>query len=96
MKDDTEFKNFHRLLCERFHYEHDEKDWKRDQLSLIEWIEDKTSAVSTIEFLDTQNHQYRTALRQIMAKLAMLLDEDQFASLEDIVKGVGIQPIETP
>lgn len=35
---DSEFKNFHRLLCERFDYTHDDKDWKRDQLSLIEWI----------------------------------------------------------
>lgn len=35
---DSEFKNFHRLLCERFGYAHDDKDWKRDQLSLIEWI----------------------------------------------------------
>jgi hypothetical protein len=35
---DHDFKNFHRLLCERFGYAHDEKDWKRDQLSLIEWI----------------------------------------------------------
>lgn len=33
-----DFKNFHRLLCERFNYEHDERDWKRDQLSLIEHI----------------------------------------------------------
>ncbi|HCF2363374.1 TPA: hypothetical protein NIA63_005499 [Pseudomonas aeruginosa] len=32
------FKNFHRLLCERFGYTHDEKDWQRDQLSLIEHI----------------------------------------------------------
>lgn len=32
------FKNFHRLLCERFKYVHDERDWKRDQLSLIEHI----------------------------------------------------------
>ncbi len=32
------FKNFHRLLCHRFGYAHDEKDWQRDQLSLIEWI----------------------------------------------------------
>ena len=32
------FKNFHRLLCERFDYTHDEKDWRRDQLSLIEHI----------------------------------------------------------
>ncbi|MEI7296643.1 hypothetical protein WCQ02_31255 [Paraburkholderia tropica] len=34
----SDFKNFHRLLCERFGYVHDEKDWQRDQLSLIEWI----------------------------------------------------------
>lgn len=33
-----QFKNFHRLLCERFEYSHDEKDWRRDQVSLIEWI----------------------------------------------------------
>lgn len=38
---DSEFKNFHRLLCERFGYAHDERDWKRDQLSLIEWIAGK-------------------------------------------------------
>lgn len=35
---DHEFKNFHRQLCERFGYVHDPVDWKRDQLSLIEWI----------------------------------------------------------
>lgn len=34
----ADFKNFHRLLCERFDYDHDEIDWERDQLSLIEWI----------------------------------------------------------
>ena len=33
-----EFKNFHRLLCERFGYVHDDEHWRRDQLSLIEWI----------------------------------------------------------
>jgi hypothetical protein len=33
-----DFKNFHRLLCERFGYTHDERDWQRDQLSLIEHI----------------------------------------------------------
>ncbi|PVX75591.1 hypothetical protein [Paraburkholderia unamae] len=39
LQDSThKFKNFHRLLCERFGYVHDEKDWWRDQLSLIEWI----------------------------------------------------------
>lgn len=34
----AEFKNFHRLLCERFGYPHDPVDWRRDQLSLIEHI----------------------------------------------------------
>lgn len=38
------FKNFHRLLCERFDYGHDQRDWKRDQLSLIEWIAKKKEA----------------------------------------------------
>lgn len=33
-----EFKNFHRMLCERFGYTHDEKDWRRDQVSLIEYL----------------------------------------------------------
>lgn len=33
-----QFKNFHGRLCERFGYVHDELDWKRDQVSLIEWI----------------------------------------------------------
>lgn len=37
-RDSADFKNFHRLLCERFGYGHDEKDWRRDQLSLIEHI----------------------------------------------------------
>lgn len=38
------FKNFHRLLCERFGYSHDEKDWRRDQLSLIEFIAAKIAS----------------------------------------------------
>jgi hypothetical protein len=33
-----QFKNFHRNLCERFNYCHDEIDWKRDQASLEEHI----------------------------------------------------------
>lgn len=37
-EDRRAFKNFHRQLCERFGYVHDEKDWRRDQLSLIEHI----------------------------------------------------------
>lgn len=93
VKDNLEFKNFHRLLCERFGYVHDEKDWNRDQLSLIEWIEDKVNSISTIEFLDTQNHQYRIAIRQIMIRLTTLLDEDQFKDIESLVRAIGIEPM---
>jgi hypothetical protein len=39
----VEFKNFHRLLCERFGYSHDPVDWRRDQLSLIEHIASQAS-----------------------------------------------------
>lgn len=38
------FKNFHRALCERFDYCHDEKDWERDQVSLMEWIAKRIAA----------------------------------------------------
>jgi hypothetical protein len=44
---DHEFKNFHRLLCERFDYSHDEVDWKRDQISLIEWIAKRNEEVAS-------------------------------------------------
>jgi hypothetical protein len=40
----SDFKNFHRLLCERFGYVHDEQDWQRDQLSLIEWIASRAAS----------------------------------------------------
>lgn len=38
VREEHEFKNFHRMLCERFDYQHDERDWKRDQVSLVEHI----------------------------------------------------------
>lgn len=34
----SSFKNFHRLLCDRFDYSHDPIHWRRDQLILIEDI----------------------------------------------------------
>lgn len=41
------FKNFHRSLCERFGYFHDEADWQRDQVSLEEHIATQFSHVSS-------------------------------------------------
>ena len=40
------FKNLHRLLCDRFDYTHDETDWKRDQVSLIEWIASRIATLT--------------------------------------------------
>jgi hypothetical protein len=40
------FKNFHRSLCERFGYFHDEIGWQRDQVSLEEHIATQFSHVS--------------------------------------------------
>ncbi len=45
VRDDTHaFKNFHRSLCARFGYTHDEIDWRRDLVSLEEHIAMLTSA----------------------------------------------------
>jgi hypothetical protein len=41
------FKNFHRSLCDRFGYEHDEVNWRRDLLSLEEWIASTKAPVLT-------------------------------------------------
>jgi hypothetical protein len=49
--DSHDFKNFHRLLCERFGYTHDEKDWRRDQLSLIEHIAKQSAGVQGLRIL---------------------------------------------
>jgi hypothetical protein len=53
-------------------------------------------AKGTIDHLDLDNHRLRRAMQKIMARLAELLDEDQFANIESIVKGVGVEPPEQP
>ena len=37
-KAEAAFKNFHRSLCDRFGYMHDPVNWRRDQVSLEEYI----------------------------------------------------------
>lgn len=46
---EADFKNFHRLLCERFGYIHDNVNWRRDQLSLIEHIAKQVELVAQPE-----------------------------------------------
>ncbi|HFO1336927.1 TPA: hypothetical protein ACHIU4_004690 [Pseudomonas aeruginosa] len=72
------FKNFHRLLCERFGYTHDEKDWQRDQLSLIEHIAVAQAQHSVpgefigrlSEFLAQRGATGKALLRELRAMLA--------------------------
>ena len=47
-----QFKNFHRNLCERFNYCHDEIDWKRDQASLEEHIADTRKGLHSKEEIE--------------------------------------------
>lgn len=46
MSDAADFKNFHRSLCARFGYTHDEVHWRRDLVSLEEHIAKKIRASS--------------------------------------------------
>lgn len=51
-------------------------------------------AASQIEHLDVENHRLRRAMQKIMARLADLLDEDQFGNIESIVTEAGVEPPE--
>lgn len=49
-------------------------------------------SVAYVEFLDRQNDSLRRAIHAIMAKLAFLLDEDQFADLDAVALAAGVSP----
>ena len=51
LADEQQFKNFHRNLCERFGYFHDEHDWRRDQVSLIEHIAERMKVGDPVPML---------------------------------------------
>ncbi len=62
-KDEHEFKLFHKRLCERFAYTHDEKDWRRDVVSLIEHI------ASRQDKLIQEKKQLVSALTDVMREV---------------------------
>lgn len=53
---------------------------------------DNHEARGQIEFLDKKNNALLAAIRKVMARLADLLDEDQFKEIEEIVSFAGVQP----
>jgi len=67
----SEFKNFHRLLCERFGCVHDDVDWQRDQLSLIEHIAKRLPDETT----DVRIDNLTRALHAKQAKIDALMLE---------------------
>jgi hypothetical protein len=48
--------------------------------------------VNQFEYLDIKNHILERAMKSVMARLTELLDEDQFAEIEQIVLSAGVTP----
>lgn len=90
-----EFKNFHRLLSERFGYVHDEKDWKRDQVSLIEWIAKRTAHEPPSQASNelcaqlregTREYElYDNLMRQAADEIERLLEQLRLANLDALI-----------
>jgi hypothetical protein len=53
-------------------------------------------AAEQVELLDMQNHQLRRAIHAAMSRLSALLDEDQFAEMEQIFARAGVAAPEAP
>ncbi|AJO79393.1 hypothetical protein [Pseudomonas sp. MRSN 12121] len=65
----VDFKSFHRSLCERFGYFHDEADWQRDQVSLEEHIAAQFAHVSA------ENGALRSQLEGVQRGAGQLQEE---------------------
>ncbi|WDG52474.1 hypothetical protein [Pseudomonas chlororaphis] len=65
------FKNFHRSLCERFGYYHDDIDWQRDQVSLEEHIAAQFSHVSA------ENSSLRSQMETVQRGAGQLKAENE-------------------
>ena len=70
------FKNFHRSLCERFGYYHDEIDWQRDQVSLEEHIATQFSHVSA------ENAALRRQVESLQRGAGQLQEENEALRLK--------------
>ncbi|WP_411835647.1 hypothetical protein ACLBNB_19935 [Pseudomonas chlororaphis subsp. aurantiaca] len=69
------FKNFHRSLCERFGYYHDDIDWQRDQASLEEHIAAQFGHVSA------ENSSLRSQMEAVQRGAGQLADENACAKM---------------
>lgn len=81
---EAEFKNFHRSLCDRFGYGHDEIDWRRDLVSLEEHIAAQLAPRAPED--DTDNEQYREMLKRFwpgQKSHAVESEPDDFTQLDE-------------
>jgi hypothetical protein len=85
------FKNFHRSLCERFDYTHDEVDWRRDQVSLIEWIAKQLAdALAERDYIRSVAGESRvTLVDQLVAAEAELAQLKGTGGATPVVKASG-------
>jgi hypothetical protein len=85
--DSHAFKNFHRMLCERFDYCHDEKDWWRDQVSLMEHIAKLTrQPASPAEPVAADAHALRMRAIKLVAQLGNWDGKTYSPELSDVLK----------
>jgi hypothetical protein len=83
---DYEFKRFHQQLCERFGYVHDERDWKRDQLSLIEHIARRAALASpAVSQMDGTSQSYKSG-RQLYEEWVSDVGGPDFDELPESTK----------
>ncbi len=68
-KSEAAFKNFHRAMCSRFGYVHDEVDWKRDQVSLEEYIAAKVLGANDLAVIARAGTLMLTASEHGMAPI---------------------------
>jgi hypothetical protein len=85
------FKNFHRSLCARFGYVHDDADWYRDQVSLEEHIALKASQAAPLDvervmgLADKMAYAWHTYELDQCAETAMLFGDAREALRAAIV-----------
>ncbi|MGY4663215.1 hypothetical protein ACVWZ9_004009 [Pseudomonas chlororaphis] len=65
------FKNFHRSLCERFGYFHDDIDWQRDQVSLEEHI------ATQFNHVNAENSSLRGQMEMVQRGAGQLKAENE-------------------
>lgn len=83
----SEYKNFHRSLCARFGYGHDEVHFRRDLVSLEEAIAAKVAAPAAGDALDAARYRW---LRDPQTDVALVLAKRTgYVPADESIPGIG-------